>query len=71
MLATLLPDLRTAVFSAGECFVDICRAPADINKTPEEIYQTGLNEVARIRRIMDSVKNAVGFSGDLPAFLNS
>ena len=34
----------------------------------EEIYQTGLKEVARIRAIMDSVKNAVGFKGDLPAF---
>jgi uncharacterized protein (DUF885 family) len=33
-----------------------------------EIYQTGLKEVARIRGIMDSVKNAVGFKGDLPAF---
>jgi len=38
------------------------------NKTPEEIYQTGLAEVQRIRRAMDSVKNAVGFKGDLPAF---
>ncbi|HEX8331700.1 MAG TPA: DUF885 domain-containing protein, partial [Segetibacter sp.] len=38
------------------------------NKTPEEIYQTGLSEVARIKRIMDSVKNAVGFKGDIPAF---
>ncbi len=38
------------------------------SKTPEEIYQTGLKEVARIRAVMDSVKNAVGFKGDLPAF---
>jgi uncharacterized protein (DUF885 family) len=38
------------------------------NKTPEEIYQTGLSEVKRIRGIMDSVKNAVGFNGDLNAF---
>lgn len=36
--------------------------------SPEEIHQIGLNEVARIRRIMDSVKNSVGFTGDLPAF---
>jgi uncharacterized protein (DUF885 family) len=40
------------------------------NKTPDEIYQTGLSEVKRIRRIMDSVKNAVGFKGDLNAFFN-
>lgn len=38
------------------------------NKTPEEIYQTGLSEVKRIRGLMDSVKNAVGFKGDLKAF---
>ncbi|OCX50641.1 hypothetical protein BEL04_22995 [Mucilaginibacter sp. PPCGB 2223] len=38
------------------------------DKTPEQIYQTGLSEVARIRKAMDSIKNVVGFKGDLPAF---
>ena len=38
------------------------------NKTPEEIYQTGLDEVKRIRAAMDSVRNTVGFKGDLNAF---
>ena len=38
------------------------------DKTPEEIYQTGLKEVARIKGLMDSVKNATGFKGNLPAF---
>ncbi len=37
-------------------------------KSPEEIYQTGLREVARIRGLMDSVKTAVGFKGNLSAF---
>lgn len=37
-------------------------------KTPDEIYNTGLAEVKRIRGIMDSVKNTVGFTGDLNAF---
>ncbi|MGC4035682.1 MAG: DUF885 domain-containing protein [Chitinophagaceae bacterium] len=37
-------------------------------KTPDEIYNTGLAEVKRIRGLMDSVKNAVGFKGDLAAF---
>lgn len=37
-------------------------------KISEEIYQTGLAEVKRIRTAMDSVKNAVGFKGDLKAF---
>lgn len=38
--------------------------------TPEEIYQTGLDEVARITAEMEKVKNDVGFKGDLPAFFN-
>jgi len=37
-------------------------------KTPDEIYSTGLSEVKRIRGLMDSVKNSVGFKGDLKAF---
>ncbi|MBB6274215.1 uncharacterized protein (DUF885 family) [Pedobacter cryoconitis] len=37
-------------------------------KTPEEIYQTGLKEVARIHSLMDSIKNTTGFKGDLKAF---
>jgi uncharacterized protein (DUF885 family) len=38
------------------------------DKTPEEIYQTGLKEVSRIRGIMDSIKTSVGFKGNLQAF---
>ena len=38
------------------------------NKSAGEIYNTGLSEVARIRKLQDSVKNAVGFKGDLQAF---
>lgn len=38
------------------------------DKTAEEIYNTGINEVKRIRILMDSVKNSVGFKGDLQAF---
>jgi len=37
-------------------------------KSPEEIYQLGLSEVARIRHQMDSVKEMVKFKGDLPSF---
>lgn len=37
---------------------------------PEEIYQTGLKEVERIRMEMERVKDEVGFSGDLPAFFD-
>ncbi|TGE15167.1 DUF885 domain-containing protein [Hymenobacter elongatus] len=38
------------------------------DKTPAEIYQTGLSEVKRIRAEMERVKTQVGFKGDLPAF---
>ena len=38
------------------------------SKTPEEIYQTGLSEVKRLRTEMERVKKDVGFQGDLPAF---
>ncbi|MCB2407673.1 DUF885 domain-containing protein [Hymenobacter lucidus] len=38
------------------------------DKTPEEIYQTGLAEVKRIRSEMERVKTQTGFKGDLPAF---
>lgn len=37
---------------------------------PEDIYQTGISEVARIRGLMDSVRKAVGFAGDLNAFFD-
>ncbi|MBT2556743.1 DUF885 domain-containing protein [Hymenobacter sp. ISL-91] len=41
------------------------------DKTPEQIYQTGLQEVARIRGEMEQVKTQVGFKGDLKAFFES
>jgi uncharacterized protein (DUF885 family) len=37
-------------------------------KTPDDIYNTGLAEVKRIRQIMDSIRVATGFTGNLPAF---
>ncbi|HEY8894542.1 MAG TPA: DUF885 domain-containing protein [Niastella sp.] len=38
------------------------------SKTPDQIFSTGLEEVKRIRDLMNSVKNSVGFKGTLPAF---
>lgn len=38
------------------------------NKTPDEIYETGLKEVERIKGEMEKIKTQVGFSGDLKAF---
>ena len=38
------------------------------NKTPDEIYNTGLAEVKRIRSEMERIKTEVGFQGDLKSF---
>ncbi|RAJ10767.1 uncharacterized protein (DUF885 family) [Chitinophaga skermanii] len=38
------------------------------DQTPDEIFTTGEQEVARIRSEMEQVKTSVGFKGDLPAF---
>ncbi len=38
--------------------------------TPEEVHQIGLDEVARLREEMETVKNSVGFEGDLKAFFD-
>jgi uncharacterized protein (DUF885 family) len=41
-----------------------------LSKTPEEIHQLGLSEVARITNGFEQVKDEVGFKGDLHAFLD-
>jgi uncharacterized protein (DUF885 family) len=40
------------------------------DKTPDEIYETGLKEVQRIKSEMENIKTSVGFTGDLKAFFN-
>ena len=39
-----------------------------VKKTPEELHQLGLAEVARIRAEMQQIMHEVGFEGDLAAF---
>ncbi|MBO2010756.1 DUF885 domain-containing protein [Hymenobacter negativus] len=39
-------------------------------RTPAQIYETGLAEVARIRAEMDTAKNRTGFKGDLKGYFN-
>ncbi|MCK7597888.1 DUF885 domain-containing protein [Microbulbifer sp. CAU 1566] len=36
--------------------------------TADDVHQIGLDEVARIRKEMEGIKDQVGFDGDLPAF---
>ena len=41
------------------------------NMNADEIHELGLSEVARISKEMDSVKNEIGYKGDLKSFFNS
>jgi uncharacterized protein (DUF885 family) len=68
-----LPKARTssgysAMPGGTAMYTYLVKQQTTTDKTPEEIYQTGLKEVARIRSLMDSVKNKTGFKGDLMAF---
>lgn len=68
-----LPKARTstgigAIPNGKEIYSYLVKYWTTTDETPEEIYQTGLTEVKRIRATMDSVKNSVGFKGDLKAF---
>lgn len=69
-----LPRTRTTVgLSAlpnGRAWYEYqVRAVTTTNLTPEQIHDIGLSEVARIHREMETVKNQVGFRGDLKAFM--
>jgi uncharacterized protein (DUF885 family) len=46
------------------------RVSTSTNKTPEEIYQTGLSEVERITKEIEALKEQIGFQGDRTAFYN-
>lgn len=58
----------SAMPAGADWYAYLVRQQTTTKKTPEEVYQTGLKEVARIKGLMDSVKNSVGFKGDLKAF---
>jgi uncharacterized protein (DUF885 family) len=54
----------------GRAFYEhLVRAFTTLPLTPEEVHQTGLREVERIKAEMLVVKQRAGFAGDLPAFL--
>lgn len=68
-----LPQARTssgigAVPGGAEMYAYGVKRATTTDKTPAEIYQTGLGEVQRIRTAMEQVKQQVGFQGDLNAF---
>ncbi|SNC74570.1 Uncharacterized conserved protein, DUF885 familyt [Hymenobacter gelipurpurascens] len=61
----------SAIPGGPEMYKYFVKSWTTTDKTPEEIYQTGLREVKRIRTEMEKVKAQVGFKGDLPAFFQS
>jgi uncharacterized protein (DUF885 family) len=50
-------------------YLALARWHTTTDQTPDQIHETGLREVARIRREMDQVRQRVGFKGTLPEFL--
>ncbi len=68
-----LPKSRSSVGfdelpHGNELYRYLIRYWTTTDKTSEEIYQTGLAEVKRIRAEMENTKAKTGFQGDLPAF---
>ncbi|MES2003611.1 MAG: DUF885 domain-containing protein [Bacteroidota bacterium] len=68
-----LPKARTttgigALPDGDKYYAFLIRQQTTTNKTPDEIYNTGLAEVKRIRSEMERIKTETGFTGDLKAF---
>ncbi|CAN5779147.1 DUF885 domain-containing protein [soil metagenome] len=68
-----LPKARTthgisAIPRGPEYYQYLIRYWTTTNLTPDQIFETGQREVARIRQEMEQVKQQVGFQGDLQAF---
>ncbi len=70
-----LPKSRTSsginAVPTGDQYYDyLVRFYTTTTQTPEQIFNTGQQEVKRIRAEMEQVKNQVGFKGDLKAFFD-
>ena len=69
-----LPNCRSTLGASElpngrEYYAYLVRHHTTLDLTPEEIHQTGLQEVARIRAEMDHVIEQVGFQGSFEQFL--
>jgi len=70
-----LPKTRTttginALPDGDKLYAYLVKFWTTTNKTPEEIYQTGLAEVKRIRATMEEIKTQIKFKGSLDSFFN-
>ena len=68
-----LPKARTTTGISGipdgdKYYSYLIRQQTTTNKTPDEIYNTGLTEVKRIRTEMERIKTETGFTSDLKSF---
>ncbi|WP_324809349.1 DUF885 domain-containing protein [Sphingomonas sp. LY29] len=73
--ASYLPKAREGVGlmymkSGQQLYGHLIEQTTTLPLTPDEIHQTGLSEVARIRAEMEKVRTEVGFRGDLPKFFD-
>jgi len=59
-----------ALPNGAAMYKDYIFANTTTNKDPEEIYQLGVSEVARISAEMEKVKNRIGFKGTLAELFN-
>lgn len=53
-----------------EWYTALAKQWTTTTKTPDEIHQLGLQEVARIKKEMEKVKNQVGFKGSIIEFFD-
>jgi len=56
--------------NGNEYYQYLIRYWTTTNQSADEIYNTGLKEVERIKSEMEKIKTQVGFTGDLKAFFN-
>lgn len=73
-LGEYLPACRESIavrdLPDGEAYYrHLVRRYTTTGLSPEEIHAIGLEEVRRIRAEMERIRERVGFSGDLPAFI--
>ena len=74
MQAEYIPAGRTGIAASElpngrEIYAQRVRSYTTLDLTPDQVHETGLREVARIRAQMDSLIAAVGFTGTFPEFI--
>lgn len=59
-----------ALPNGQETYQYLVKYHTSTNMTPDEVFELGKSEVARIRQEMEDVKKEIGFEGDLKAFFD-